>query len=62
MFKLTEKSKIYIWGTSPDVFAGGAEVINMLAAHLKERGVDAKCLIGIWKCIISPITLRNDMM
>lgn len=42
MFKLTEKSKIYIWGTSPDVFAGGAEVINMLAAHLKERGVDAK--------------------
>lgn len=42
MFKLTEKSKIYIWGTSPDVFSGGAEVINMLAAHLKERGVDAK--------------------
>ena len=42
MFKLTEKSKIYIWGTSPGVFAGGAEVINMLAAHLKERGVDAK--------------------
>lgn len=42
MIKLTEKSKIYIWGTSPGVFAGGAEVINMLAAHLKERGVDAK--------------------
>ena len=42
MFKLTEKSKIYIWGTSPGVFASGAEVINMLAAHLKERGVDAK--------------------
>ena len=42
MFKLTEKSKIYIWGTSPGVFAGGAEVINMLAAHLKERGVNAK--------------------
>ena len=42
MFKLTEKSKIYIWCPEPDVFSGGAEVINMLAAHLKERGVDAK--------------------
>lgn len=42
MIKLTEKSKIYIWGPEPGVFSGGAEVINMLAAHLKERGVDAK--------------------
>ena len=42
MFKLTEKSKIYIWGPTPEVFSGGAEVINMLAAYLKSKGVDAK--------------------
>ena len=42
MFKLTEKSKIYIWGPEPDVFSGGAEVINMLAAYLKSKGIDAK--------------------
>jgi hypothetical protein len=42
MFKLTEKSKIYIWGPTPEVFSGGAEVINMLAAFLKSKGINAK--------------------
>ena len=41
MFKLTEKSKIYIWGPTPEVFSGGAEVINMLAAFLKSKGINA---------------------
>jgi hypothetical protein len=42
MIKITKKSKIFLWGPTPEVFSGGAEVINMLAAYLKERGVDAK--------------------
>jgi len=42
MFKITNESKIYIWGTSLEVRSGGAEVLNLLAATLKKLGVYAK--------------------
>lgn len=42
MIKITENSKLYIWGSSPDVLTGGAEILNFLAAYLKNKGAYAK--------------------
>ena len=42
MIKITKDSKLMIWGNTPEVKSGGAEVLQKLAAHLKSLGVNAK--------------------
>lgn len=46
MIKITPNSKLYIWGSSPEVKTGGAEVIQLLASTLKRLGVN--CGVFNW--------------
>lgn len=38
MIKITDKSKLFVWGNSYGVHSGGAEVLNMFCAKMKSLG------------------------
>ena len=42
MITIHKNAKVMIWGSTPEVRTGGAEMLNMLAAYLKSLGVNAK--------------------
>lgn len=46
MIRIRPDSKLYIWGSTPEVRTGGAEVISMLASTLKSYGAD--CTMFNW--------------
>lgn len=46
MIKITPNSKLFIWGSTPEVKTGGAEVIQLLASTLKKLNVN--CGVFNW--------------
>ena len=44
MIKITDKSKLFVWGNSYGIHSGGAEVLNMFCSKMKSLGANVVSL------------------